>query len=172
MPKFHRTTPFTFLKASYFPFSLSPVCLWVKALTLWSDSDDACGVTPFFEASWKHYWLPMGIAPPLSPGPSGGRQLTSGRSCFCACLCLIASISFRLHWSSSGRCFAVLLHGGRFATVVALVVDRFGRMLCRLGLSVRWMLCHLRARRPYAFLAMVYLFSRFSCLVGSRFMGS
>ena len=57
----------------------------------------------------------------------------------------------------TGGCFVALLHGGCFATVVALVVDRFGRMLCRLGLSVRWMLCHLRARRPFAFSTMVYL---------------
>ena len=61
----------------------------------------------------------------------------------------------------TGGCFAALLHGECFAAIVALVVDRFGQMLCYLGLSVRWMLCHLRARRSYAFLAMVYL------LVGS-----
>lgn len=61
----------------------------------------------------------------------------------------------------TGGCFVALLHGGCFATAVALVVDRFGLMLCRLGLSVRWMLCHLRARRPFAFSTMVYL------LVGS-----
>ena len=72
----------------------------------------------------------------------------------------------------TGGCFAALLHGGCFATIVALVVDRFGRMLCRLGLSVRWMLCHLRTRRLYAFLGDGVSFSRFSCLVGFRFVGS
>ena len=66
----------------------------------------------------------------------------------------------------TGGCCAVLLHGGRFATIVALVVDHFRRMLCRVDALPPL------SSKTLGFLGDVVSFSRFSCLVGSSFVDS
>jgi hypothetical protein len=53
-----------------------------------------------------------------------------------------------------------------------LVGVLFGRMLCRRGWSFGWMLCHLCLVVDLYNLDAVVSFSRFSCLVGVRFVGS
>src|SRR6185312_7661960 len=79
---------------------------------------------------------------------TSGRHLLSSESFyFCVCLRFISS-------ASSGLCLVVgfssladdllpFQSGGCFAAVIALVEVCFGRMLCRCGLLIGWMLCHL-----------------------------
>ena len=92
-----------------------------------------------------------------SSGPGGGRQLSSDRSCFCACLRLFHPPRPGCKGCRLADALPPLFVGGCFAAVVVLVVDCFGRMLFRLGSSVGWMLCHLRVWRPLASLAMVFI---------------
>ena len=62
--------------------------------------------------------------------------------------------------------------GGCFAVAVMLVGNHLGRMLCRHGLLVGCMLCHLCCAINLCTLYVVVFLSRFSCLVVARFVGS